>query len=90
MTTNEKAWYERPITLRPSAHGRGVLIVNGEDGGGYLPRRTFWGSHEEQQADIAELYELLRTMPPRVHTKEENIAFRKDWDERYDRAHGTS
>lgn len=60
MSTDEKAWYEQPITLRPAAHGKGVLIINGQDGGNYLPDRCYWRSHEAQQAKIAELWEEVR------------------------------
>lgn len=35
--------------------------------------------------EIADILTACRTQPepPRVHTQEENIAFRKDWDRRY-------
>ena len=53
-------WYELAIRVSGVADRLTWKVGNGENGGYELAQRHYWPSHEEQQVDIAELWEVVR------------------------------
>lgn len=56
-----------------------VICVLGEDGVWWVPLDVGGEGYPCQKT-----HGVVEPVPPRVNTKEENIAFRKEWDARVD------